>query len=269
MKINWFLLLPIVLIACEENKKGNGIGFESLSEELREDAGKFEIKILLDRASEEVSSLGFALEGEAILGGDYRVNTTSPVNIPRGAREAVIEIELLDESIIESEEEIVVTLNAAGSGLTLNTTKKVMTLTIDDNDESPDEGIQVDLSWSVNSSEDIDDVNLDLFIAKNLIIENNVVQDFDVHAISENTTGFETVWLAGDAPDGVYYLVAYYKTGNKEVNFTLEVNGAGFSHEAVDGDFTSAQSGRAVFYGPLTKEGSSITRTTQRQAIKF
>lgn len=251
----------IVLMGCSESETDNNAGFELTSKAIQEDDGSVQIKVLLDRAVDQSGSLYFEFDGEAALNGDFKLITPSPITIESGSREAVIEIEALDEFIIEPSEDLILTITAAGgTGILLPESKSEFTLTIEDNDEAPEEGIQVDLTWSNDSERDIDEFDLDLFIANNVTIVDDQVEDFEVYSKSENQIGFETAWLDQDAPDGEYYLVAYYQNGNKDVDFMLEINGPGFERETTDGDFESDETGMAIFFGPITKDGSSISR---------
>jgi hypothetical protein len=167
---------------------------------------------------------------------------------------------MIDESIIEASEEIKFTLTASGGDLVIPQAKSEFTLTIEDNDEVPETGIQVDLTWASETETDIDEFDLNLFIVDNVKITDGYVEDFDIYSQSENETGFETAWIDADAADGEYYIVAFYGSGNHDIPYTIEINGAGFDHETVDGDFAKSVVGTAVFYGPVTKQGSSFSR---------
>jgi hypothetical protein len=194
------------------------------------------------------------------LNGDFKLLTPSPLTISSGSQSAAIEIEIIDESIIESSEEIIIKLTASDNGLVLSETGNQFYVTVTDNDEAPDDGIQVDLTWQSETAPDIDEYDLDLFIANNVVITDDQVESFDIYSRSENDTGFESVWIDADAPDGEYYIVAQYTSGDGDIAFLLEMNGSDFSHDTIDGDFTNDDVGSAVFFGPLTKEGNTFSK---------
>lgn len=256
----WISACLIVLMGCNEKESDNKAGFETSSEVVREDDGTAEIKILLDRPAGQATSIYFEFEGEAAMHGDFKLITTSPLEVEADSREAFIEIELIDESTIESSEDINITLTASDGTLVISQTSSEFTLTIEDNDEPPDEGIQVDLTWASEGEMDIDEFDLNLLIANNVEIVDDYVEGFDIYSKSENETGFETAWIDADAQDGEYYIVAIYKNGNNDIPYTLELNGSGFNHETVNGDFTEDDVGTAVFYGPVTKDGNSFSK---------
>ena len=256
----WLSVCLIVLIGCNEKETDNTAGFETISEVVQEADGSVEIKILLDRPVAQATSIYFEFEGDAALNGDFKLITASPLEVTANSREVVIEIELIDESIIESSEEMKFTLTASGGDLVIPPAKSEFTLTIEDNDEAPSEGIQVDLTWASETETDIDEFDLNLFIVDNVKIADGYVEDFDMYSRSENQTGFETAWIDADAADGEYYIVALYGSGNNDIPYTIEINGTGFDHETVDGDFAKGDVGTAVFYGPVTKAGNTFSR---------
>lgn len=252
----------LVLAGCSDDEDpANKAGFEVSSKIGSEGDATVLITVKLVSSVDKSTALYFEVAGNAALNGDYRLVTPSPVNIEAGAKEAVIKIELLNESIIESSENIALTLTAASSGIVIDESKNKFVFTIEDNDKAPAEGIQIDITWSSGSVRDIDEFNLDLYIANNVAIVNNVVESYNLFSKSENSSGFESVWLPGDAPDGKYYIVVYYMTGSEDVDYAFAVNGPGFTNKTGSGGFTATEVGHAMFYGPLSKSGSVISRS--------
>jgi hypothetical protein len=112
----------------------------------------------------------------------------------------------------------------------------------DDDVSHANTGLQTDLLWNAGSP-----VNLDLFVVNNVVITNNQITDFDVVSSSENASGFESVLINNSSPDGEYYLVVYYNSGTRNVNFTLNSNGPGISGVTSDDTFTSSEAGTCNF----------------------
>jgi hypothetical protein len=256
------LVSMVFATACSDEDEETGTaGFETSSVSASEDAGVQEIKILLPEALSASTSLYFDLETEAALNGDYKIVTPSPLTIDEGAEYATIKIEIIDEKIIEETETITLTLKAIGNNVAISDdeTKNTFTLEIEDNDVAPTDDLQIDLTWQMDD-EDVDDYNLDFFIAYNVVIEDDMVEEYEIYDISENTSGFETLTIPSDAPDQEYYLVVAYVSGSKAVDYALHLNGAGFEEQAVEGEFAASDVGLAMFYGPLNKDGDTFGR---------
>ncbi|MBA4058463.1 MAG: hypothetical protein C0490_27345 [Marivirga sp.] len=211
------------------------------------------------------------MSGSAFLNGDYALETTSPVTLEAGEQTATIVLKLIDESVIESaDDKIKINLISIGSNALLSETSGDLehTLTISDNDNVEEGELQVDLTWDLGESEDIDRVNFDLYLATNVIIEDNTVTDADIYTASENSLGFETLWITQDDEDTEYYIVVNYTEGNVDADFTINLNGGdGYSDESFSDIFSADDVGGALFYGPLTKSGSSISRKKGFQKV--
>jgi hypothetical protein len=55
----------------------------------------------------------------------------------------------------------------------------------------------------------------------------------------------------------------YYNTGSRAVSYTITSNGPGVSNATATDNFVAADVGSAVFYGPITKVGSTYSRAQQ------
>lgn len=279
MKIAKYIagMMIILLQACgsDDDDTTSTITLDATEQTAAENAGTQKVSIALGKTVTTATQLYFELSGTASLNGDYKLLTSSPVTIDAGANTAAISIQVIDDAIIESTETVIVELTAAGSGIELSTdtTKNIFTLTINDNDAAPtNNDVQIDLTWGSGGADDIDAEDLNLYIANNVEISDETIADYDLYDGSENESGFESLVLPADAPDGDYYIIVAYNAGSSSVKYKINLNGAGYSNDSVTGTFSSGDVGYAVFYGPLSKSGTSYGRVAKPYifpAIRF
>lgn len=279
MKIAKYIagMMIILLQACgsDDDDTTSTITLDATEQTAAENAGTQKVSIALGKTVTTATQLYFELSGTASLNGDYKLLTSSPVTIDAGANTAAISIQIIDDAIIESTETVIVKLTAAGSGIELSTdtTKNIFTLTINDNDAAPtNNDVQIDLTWGSGGADDIDAEDLNLYIANNVEISDETITDYDLYDGSENESGFESLVLPADAPDGDYYIIVAYNAGSSSVKYKINLNGAGYSNDSVTGTFSSGDVGYAVFYGPLSKSGTSYGRVAKPYifpAIRF
>jgi hypothetical protein len=270
MKIAKYIagMMIILLQACgsDDDDSSSTITLDATEQTVEENAGTQKVSISLGKTVSASTQLYFELSGTASLNGDYKLLTSSPVTIAAGASTATISIQVIDEAIIESTESVIVQLTAAGNGIELSsdTTKNIFTLTINDNDTAPEnDDVQIDLTWGSGGGDNIDDEDLNLYIVNNVEISDETITDFDMYDGSENESGFESLTLPSDAPDGDYYIVVAYNAGSSSVDYKINLNGAGYSNDSATGTFSSSDVGYAVFYGPLSKSGTSYGRVAK------
>jgi hypothetical protein len=270
MKIAKYIagMMIILLQACgsDDDDSSSTITLDATEQTVEENAGTQKVSISLGKTVSASTQLYFELSGTASLNGDYKLLTSSPVTIAAGASTATISIQVIDEAIIESTESVIVQLTAAGNGIELSsdTTKNIFTLTINDNDTAPEnDDVQIDLTWGSGGGDNIDDEDLNLYIVNNVEISDETITDFDMYDGSENESGFESLTLPSDAPDGDYYIVVAYNSGSNSVDYKINLNGAGYSNDSATGTFSSSDVGYAVFYGPLSKSGTSYGRVAK------
>lgn len=270
MKIAKYIagMMIILLQACGSDDDDNSgtLTLDATEQTVDENDGTQRISISLGKTVTASTQLYFELSGTASLNGDYKVVTSSPVTIAAGASTATISIQVIDEAIIEATESVIVTLTATGNGIELSsdTTKNIFILTINDNDAAPtNHDVQIDLTWGSGGADDIDDEDLNLYIVNNVEITDYTITDFDMYDGSENESGFESLVLPAEAPDGDYYIVVAYNEGSSSVDYKINLNGAGYSSDSVTGTFSSGDVGYAVFYGPLSKSGTSYGRVAK------
>ena len=270
MKIAKYIagIMILLLQACgsDDDDSSGTVTLDATEQTVEENAGTQKVSISLGKTVSSSTQLYFELSGTASLNGDYKLLTSSPVTIAAGASTATISIQVLDEAIIESTESVRVTLTAAGNGIELSsdTTQNIFTLTINDNDTAPtNNDVQIDLTWGSGGADDIDDEDLNLYIANNVEINDETITDFDIYDGSENESGFESLGLSSAAPDGDYYIVVAYNKGSSSVDYKININGADYSNDSATGSFSSDDAGYAVFYGPLSKSGTSYGRVAK------
>lgn len=240
------------------------IQFSSSESTVNEDDGTVEIEVSSTKALTSDVEISFEVSGSAYLDGDYSIETPSPITLEAGSQTATIVLKIIDESIIEtSDDELTIELTSVDANAQLSETDDDLEheLTIEDNDTAADDELQIDLTWDVgDDDESIDDVNLDLYFATNVVIEDDVVTSYDLYSWSDNTQGFETLRLTQDDEDTEYYIVVNYESGSKDVDFTLNFNGLGLVDESTGNTLTTEYSGSAVFLTtPIIKSGSSIS----------
>lgn len=220
----------------------------------------------MSRAADQMIELDFTVSGNAALNGDYKQITTSPLIIPVGTSSINIEIDLIDESIIETiDKTLTFNLTNVSPGVLSTTTGDLShTFTIIDNDVIPSNGLQFDLTWELGAGADIDLVDLDVALFTNLVLDNSefVILDSLVlytNSIGNNDSGFETLFLDNNSADDDYYALVIYIDGSSAVNYNLALNSINFGGEIPD-SFTAADVGFLHIWGPFTKSGSTFSR---------
>lgn len=270
-----FAAMSLVSVSCSDDEDAGTqkatVRFSTSASSVNEEDGTIEVQISASQASSSDVEVSFEVSGSAYLNGDYTLETTSPVILKAGEQTATIVLNLLDESIIEStDDEIKISLTSIGANALLSETSGELerTVTISDNDEVNEGELQVDLTWDLGEGVDINGVNFDLYLATNVVIEDNTVTEADLYTASEGSSGFETLWITQDDEDTEYYIVVNYTEGNVDAGFTINLNG-GDSHsdEGISDIFDADDVGRAIFYGPLTKSGYSISRRKGFQRV--
>ena len=265
MKNLLYILLVPVLIACKDDDPGPvNLYFTTSASDAVESEGLQTITIQLSRAADQIILLDFTVAGNAALNGDYKMISSSPLSIPVGSDSFNIEIDLIDESIIETvDKTLTFDLTNTSTGVLSTTTGDLShTFTIIDNDVIPSNGLQFDLIWELGPGADIDLVNLDLLLLSNVVDSSGFIIDFEVYTadVGDNNSGFETVLLNNNAADGEYFPAIFYTEGSSTVNYKLTVNGANFGTFEFTESFTTSDVGFAIIIGPFTKSGSTFSR---------
>ncbi|WP_165831366.1 Calx-beta domain-containing protein [Abyssibacter profundi] len=111
------------------------VSLPETTSEVLEDAGTLTVTVALDKNAEDEVSIPYSLSGTATAGDDYSNFTASPIVIAAGSREATIQGTVVDDSLDEGRETVVITLGTpTNATLGANDTH---TLTIQDDDPLP------------------------------------------------------------------------------------------------------------------------------------
>jgi len=264
MKNLLYILLISVFIACKDDDPGPvNLNFTTSASDAVESAGLQTIAIQMSRAADQMIELDFTISGNAALNGDYKQITTSPLIIPVGTSSINIEIDLIDESIIETiDKTLTFNLTNVSPGVLSTTTGDLShTFTILDNDAIPSNGLQFDLTWDLGAGADIDLVNLNLVLFTNLVLDGEfVILDSLIlytNDIGSNDSGFETVLLNNNAADDDYYAMVIYFDGSSSANYKLTLNSVNFGVEIIE---SIKAADLLHLWGPFTKSGSTFSR---------
>jgi hypothetical protein len=262
------MLLPVSIMllttSCESDNSSKDafVKFSEKGIEVDESYGTIAIPVELSEELANNSIIDFEFGGTAFLDGDFSVVTSSPITIAKGELSANILIRVLDERLIENTADTIEVTLIAASGATLSNKENelVYSLVVEDNDASPSEDLQIDLSWDLGNNS-VNDVNLDLYLVYDVVIEGNTITDQgEMARYSANSAGFESLQMLAQDPDREYYLVVNYSEGSSVLGYTLTINGFGYENELLQGDFDRSDAGYAVFWGPFSKTGSSLGR---------
>jgi flagellar capping protein FliD len=260
------LSLALSITGCDDDESTNSasLAFEKSVVEVTEATATVRITLESTRALDADTEVSVDIGGNAYLNGDYKLKTSLPVIMEKGSTEAFIDIEIIDESILENiDDSITLRLQSVVNpeSVTINTDRSITHVIITDNDLSQQDVLQIDLLWNLGEGKDIDEVDLDLYLATNVVIEDNQVIDAFIYNGSENSAGFESLSLTSTDQDDEYYIVVYYKEGSTSFEYSISLNGAGYENVVVTDQFTSSDSGYAVFFGPIMKSGNSFSRS--------
>lgn len=250
------------------------VSFSTISDSGSEDAGTISVPLLLNAALDTDIQINYGLSGDAALNGDFRLLSPNPINIPAGSTNANIELEIIDDELIEIGElsgsdlietdgkQIIMEITSASGNTIISETQHTYTYDLADDDIVSEEGMQVDLSWTVQNSTDIDEVDLNLRVLYDVVIENNSITEAEIYEeAGENQAGYETLTVMEDAPDSEYYVVVEYADGTATADFLVLV----FLSESITFGFESfnmpTDENNWLIYGPIAeKAGSNFSR---------
>lgn len=118
------------------------------------------IVLTLSVASGSDISIPYAITGTATSAADYSLSTSGSFVISAGRTTEIIDLGILDESEIETDETIIITLGAAPSG-TLLGTNSVFTYTITDDDNDRDVEFRNPCDYGFSKTITIDNTQVD------------------------------------------------------------------------------------------------------------
>ena len=126
--------------------------FDSGSSSVAESAGTRNVRVNLSQAAPSGGlTLGYSVAGTATAGSgnDFTIQNSGTVSVAAGASTANISVAIDDDSAVESDETVILTLTT-GTGYTLGSTR-VHTLTISDNDATSSACVSVQLLADVEN----------------------------------------------------------------------------------------------------------------------
>ncbi|WP_420436921.1 Calx-beta domain-containing protein [Candidatus Poriferisodalis sp.] len=161
---------PVVKFGrAEPSDYGNGAG------RLAENWPTEDVRVMLDPVPASATTLKYGLSGTATLDSDYSItgvtSATATLSVPAYARNVDIPVSITDDSDVESDETVVLTLTT-GPGYTLGTTK-VYSMTIVDNDTGvtvTESGTPAGTTVAENGGTDTYTVVLDSEPAANVVV---------------------------------------------------------------------------------------------------
>ncbi len=228
------------------------------------------IDVTLSSAQAQDVTVQYTWSGAAgtYLDGDFKFGTPGSIVIKAGETTGSIQLQIIDDTQIDADDVVTLTLSGTSSNAKPSAvaTENAFALTITNNDVAPTDKLQVDLVWGTGTTS-IDVVNLDLFAQSGVTLSNNQISSQgSTYVSSQATSGFETLFIDPAATDQDYYLVVAYASGTTAVNYTMTLNGLGYSNSTATNTFAAADTGTATFFGPFSKSGSTFTYTGTRQA---
>ncbi|MDW3196606.1 MAG: DUF2341 domain-containing protein [Cytophagales bacterium] len=163
------------------------------------------ISLTLSVASGSDLSIPYTIAGTATSGADYSIATTGSFVISAGRTDEIIDLGILDESEIETDETIVITLGAAPTG-TLLGTNAVFTYTITDDDNQRDIEFRNPCDYGFTKTITIDNTQVDNADGADLINFPLLVSftDGDLATVAnggnvQNSNGYDIAFTYRDA----------------------------------------------------------------------
>ncbi len=202
----------IYTLTIEDNDVTPEVEFQSDSYSASESEGTIDVWIDLSDAASADLTLNYSLGGTADEGTDYSITASGTVlvDVSEDAYSATIPVEIIDDIADEDDEETVILTLTSGTGYTLGT-NLVYTLTIEDDDETPD--IEFDY---VEFTED-----------ENIGFVSGISIGASVDAQADLTVNYD---LGGTADEGTDYSI----TGSGSVTLIEGTNYAEIPLEVID-----------------------------------
>src|SRR5690349_21428320 len=226
-------VVSFLMFSCKKSNDGPpAVTISDTAQTVNENAGTASVTINLSKAQSQNVQLSVQISGDAILNGDYSVDSATSITIPAGSLSAKLNFTIFNDNVVEGDKSIHMKFTSSGN-VTLTNANATITIKDDDVSQAAN-GLQTDLTWDAGSA-----ANLDIFVVDDVVITNNQISDFNIVRGSQNLNGFETILINNNDSDGVYYLAVYYNTGSRAVNYTLTSNGPGITNAVTTDSFTA------------------------------
>lgn len=278
MKRIAFLILlsgtALIWFSCSEEDPV--AGFATLNGEGNEGIGTDTIVIEFGKKLTESMTISIMVGGSAALDGDYSLsfpsilpdynNSTAitSVTVKAGQSSLPVVINIVDDAFVEPvDEEIYILISGVSDDKVASWLKNdLYTYVVHDNDDTPADGLQVDLSWYLGDGISVNEANFDLYLVHNVTLDDD--GDVDTYeaidtVYSAHTTGFESLKIGDEFPDEDYYLLIRYTSGSYDAILTLILSYDGL-YSGARGGVSKDYAGQDIFYGPIVKNGTSYDR---------
>jgi hypothetical protein len=264
------LLIGVLTVSCnDKTATPKTVKFTAAQSTYSESSGTVSIPVSIsekETANVTVTYSWSSPSDTTYLGGDFVIDNIGTLVITAGQTSGIINLQIIDDTQVDGQDDIKFTITAVsgGSAKMSGTASDLSTeILINDNDTAPTDKLQVDITWHLKDrTANINGVNLDLYSQYDVSTSGGSITDGGLTLrASENTSGFETIFINPADADQVYYFAINYLSGSSNLTYTLTLRGMGFNGESGNGTFASSDSGYASFWGPFTKSGSSVTYT--------
>lgn len=201
----WLAALLIIGCKDEDPKPLTQVVFASEQRNVLENVGEIEIEVRLNRPAPQATTLHYSLGGTArrrsgsSSDGDYEItNNPGKIEISQGSTRAILKIKILDNSIIDDDRSIRITLDKIdGDKFELGELTETVIIISDDGDsEDPGEepGPRVKVSFAAaNVTVNENQEELPVVVELNDVIDEDVVVQYSIEGTAtrktdENTT---------------------------------------------------------------------------------
>lgn len=262
------IVFSLLALSCEEEPEYGG--FVENNARTSEGGGSQSMLIDLGATTTTSTVITFQVGGNAALDGDYYITSITnyysnalTVTVPAGESTAEITFDVIDDEQVEPANELIYfeITSISDAAIAENFKRTSFVYEIEDNDEAPVSGLQIDLAWDLGDGVRVNNSNFDLYLANNITTDTDgVVKDFQPVTGEEsvNESGFETIMIDNALPDQQYYVVIKYSSGENPATLTLQLS-SGQIHRGATGRVTAAAIGTYLYYGPITKTGTAFT----------
>ena len=277
--IYWIAFIVVSLFSTcskDDYSKTATVKFESATATYSEDGGTVKIGIQLDRqhnVNTELHAVWTSKDTTTFIGTDFDFGTD--LTIKPFTTQAYFQFTIVDDKQIDLNDLITLKITEPiGQNVKLsnNAAETQFDLTITDNDQAVANRLQADLAWHrTNPHDNVKLIDFDLYLQDNVQIANGAITDIGTtFASSLELINFETLTLKDSDPDQEYFLVVYFKLAllQEYADYTLTLNGFGFSNKTFSGKLNDVDVGAAIFYGPFIKSGTSIGGRRKSEELK-
>jgi Calx-beta domain len=273
-------LSAMVLFVASCSKKNDPVistlKFSDLSASYAEDKGVVNIVASLSspQSSDVIVNYSWSSpDTTTYLGGDFSFLEPASFTVKAGQTTSNLQVQIIDDKQIDADDMITLVLTSTNlSSVNLGTSAETsFNLTMTNNDITPSDKMQIDLTWHTTSTANINDVNLDLLLQQNVVYDaasGTITNVGTPLTVSANTTGYETIFLKSTDKDQAYFLAVNYTAGSSTVTFVGTLNGFGYMNSALSRKLPPSTLGKALFVGPFTKSGSKFT-SGRRESPNF